>query len=179
MSDTSAVRFGRTEVGYVVLIEGRGCAQQSVAVREFVQACLEDRDAQVVVDLNACEYLDSTFLGCLAELHRRHQQDPPRFLVAASREATDRLLRATRLDLLLNFTDAPAPAADTCMSLPEGQRLDPREFGQHVMECHRRLSELGGSSAEAFARIADRLAEELKQPAPESGPGTTRSSEDP
>ncbi len=32
----------------------------------------EDEAVTLVVDLTACNYLDSTFLGCLVVLHRRH-----------------------------------------------------------------------------------------------------------
>jgi hypothetical protein len=42
-----------------------------------------------------------------------------------------------------------------------GPILPRADLGRHVMECHRRLAELGGSRAPSFRSIADQLAREL------------------
>ena len=73
MATASAVKVGRTEAGYCVRIEGRGTMNQSPIVLEFVGRTLRDGAASgapgVVMDPSACEYVDSTFLGCLLGLH--------------------------------------------------------------------------------------------------------------
>src|SRR5207237_6075556 len=95
MPAPSALKIGRTDNGYSVRVEGAGKMKESRAVQEFVVRTLGGADAaesagSVAVDLSACEYLDSTFLGSLVFLSRRFGQAPPgsaaRFRVAAPSE---------------------------------------------------------------------------------------------
>jgi hypothetical protein len=115
----------------------------------------------LLVDLSRCDYLDSTFLGCLASLHRKYNRTlPHRFQVAASGDKCQKLLAPTRLNYLLDVTEVyPGPIADVLeVSHPI---LASADLGRHLLECHRRLAELGGSQAASFQSIADQLAREL------------------
>jgi anti-anti-sigma factor len=167
MSIPTEIKAARTDLGYVIRVEGRGTLRESPAVREFAAQCLDQRrELTLSVDLSACEYLDSTFLGCLVGLYRRSQQEPNlRLAVCAESETRRRLLGATRLDKLFHCVDdCPQPAGPWVpLSAPE---LEKRDFGLHVLECHRRLSELPGPSAAAFKAVADQLARELGQTQP-------------
>jgi hypothetical protein len=118
----------------------------------------------LVVDLSQCDYLDSTFLGCLVSLHRRYNQTAlHRFQVAASCAQSQKLLAPTRLNHLLDLTEVcPKPIADVLeISRPF---LPTADLGRHIMECHRRLAELGGPLAAPFRSAADQLASELGEP---------------
>ena len=68
----------------------------------------------MVVDLSHCDYLDSTFLGCLVSLHRTYNRTSPhRFQVAASCDQRQKLLAPTHLDHLLDLTEVcPEPIGD-------------------------------------------------------------------
>src|SRR5438067_192449 len=116
MSVPSRLVVGRTNAGYCLRIEGRGTMRESPAAHEFVRQVLDNGDGALVVALEACDYLDSTFLGCLADLHRRYgKQEPPRFLVAASPEKRARLLAPNHLDKLLKITEVcPEMVGDEC-----------------------------------------------------------------
>ena len=115
----------------------------------------------MVVDLSHCDYLDSTFLGCLVSLHRKYNRTSPhRFQVAASCDQCQKLLAPTHLNHLLNVTEVcPEPVSDVLeVSRP---LLPTHDLCRHIMECHRQLAELGGSQAASFRSIADHLAREL------------------
>ena len=162
-SQGTRLRVGRTDSGVVLYVEGRGTLSESPALREFVVQSLETQlgPSTVVVDLSHCDYLDSTFLGCLASLHRKYNQTVPhRFLVAASHDKSQRLLGPTLLNQLLDVTDVCPELIGETVDLT-GPILSTADLGWHVMECHRRLAELGGSRAPSFRSIADQLAHEL------------------
>jgi hypothetical protein len=94
-------------------------------------------------------------------LHRKYNQTVPhRFLVVASRDKSQRLLGPTLLNCLLDITEVcPEPIGEVVeLSRPI---LPTSDLGRHVMECHRRLAELGGPRASSFRSIADQLAREL------------------
>lgn len=165
MTAPTTVRVGRTAIGYRIRIEGRGTLRESPAVREFARQVLdgERERGAVVIDLTACEYLDSTFLGCLVHLHRHDRSaSPPRLLVAARPQDCKRLLAPNCLDTLFHFTeDCPGVIGEDLVLPPlEPSRAD---LGRHVLECHRRLVEVGGPNKAAMQGVVDRLEGELAQ----------------
>jgi anti-anti-sigma regulatory factor len=159
----SMLRVGRTTSGFLVQVEGRGTLSESPALEEFAVRSLDGPcgPSTLAVDLSRCGYLDSTFLGCLVSLHRKYNRTSPhRFRVAASCDKCQKLLAPTRLNHLLDVTAVyPEPIGDVLeLSQPI---LASADLGRHIMECHRRLAELGGSQAASFRSIADQLAREL------------------
>ena len=166
MKAMGTVSIGRFADGYVLKIAGRGGVQESSTLRDYVQLCLKSDGSQVILDLNDCEYLDSTFLGCIVGLHKHYGIDGSgRILVAAHQTTCDRLLAATKVDRCLDLIDE-APALVKEMQPVVTPTLTTRDMGQHVMDCHQLLAQLGGPDAETFARIAEQLGRELEQAAP-------------
>lgn len=150
----------RTADGYLVRVQGKGTMAHSPALAEFVKGCLdEDEQSRVAVDLHACEYLDSTFLGCLLKLQRAGTAE--RFQVVADDSTRKRLLTNTSLDKYLTLVaDAPTTSGQF---LRIGEReLSSQQMGRHMMETHRALGELPSGSASAFKRIAAQLEKELE-----------------
>ncbi len=183
----SMLRVGRTASGFLVQVEGRGTLSESPALQEFAVQSLDGPSgpSTVVVDLSLCDYLDSTFLGCLVNLNRKYNRaSPHRFQVAASNDQRQKLLAPTHLIQVLDLTEVcPELIGDVLeVSRPS---LPGDDLGRHVMECHARLAELGGSRAAAFRSIADQLARELgvapgdeltgeyPVPSPWNSPGTS------
>lgn len=162
MSQATSLKIAQTDDGYIVCIEGRGTLRESPAAEAFAGQVLRHEPGRtLVIDLQACPYLDSTFLGCLITLHKEFGKlQPPRFFVAAPPDCRTRLLAPTFLDRYLNLLESPPAILSDWLSLPDTP-LAPEELGRHVMECHRRLAELGGPCAAAFGRVADQLAREL------------------
>jgi anti-anti-sigma regulatory factor len=161
MANLSSLKVSRTRSGYCIRVEGRGTLRESPTVHAFARHVLDSEPAAVVIDLSACDHLDSTFLGCLIDLHRRYGAlRPPRFSLAAPAEARKRLLAPSGLDALFHYLeDRPELIGEDVELSPLS--LQREELGKHVLECHRRLVELGGPVGAAYQGIVDRLAEEL------------------
>jgi anti-anti-sigma regulatory factor len=161
MADTSSLKFGRIPNGLRLTVHGSGTMHQSPAVFEFVTLALDDARQTMLIDLSTCEYLDSTFLGCLSALHRRFgQTNPRRFFVAAPGEIAARLFGSTRLDSMLNMTGVVPELTGDEVVLPPAAMNSP-DLARHIMECHRQLTELDGPGQKAFAAIAEKLSREL------------------
>lgn len=158
--DTSChIEIDRIDSGYLFRVAGTGTLRESPAVRDFVCGAIED-GVFVVMDLSACERLDSTFLGCLVVLHRRGERHGGSFRLYADAETRQRLFGSSKLDQLLSFVESTPESRGTPVAL-RVTPLERKEFGTHLLECHRRLAELGGPSAETFRRIVDQLQKEL------------------
>lgn len=155
------VRVARTDAGSIIRIEGRGTMRQSPTVREFACRLLGAEGGVVELDLNACTYLDSTFLGCLLDLHKRFGViRPPRFQVAVTPAEARKLFGPTRLERFLNIAPTCAPVTGTWHSLPTNA-ANAGEVARHVMECHRALAQIEGPNQAVFAQIADQMAREM------------------
>ena len=161
---------GTAEGGYCIRVEGRGTMRESRSAGAFAAKPLEQPGTRVVVDLSACDYLDSTFLGCLVDLHRRAgRSDPPRFLIAAPPETVRKLLGPTRLDTVIRTTAEAPTVIGEYVALPAVDPSSP-DVMEHVMQCHRLLAGLGGPQKGAFAAIADNIERELRKGAGAGGP---------
>src|SRR5947208_15951806 len=101
MPDPSVLKVAGTASGYCLRVEGRGTMRESASAMQFVAGPLAQAGTSVVVDLSACEHLDSTFLGCLVEMQRRAgRASPPRLVISAPAEEVKKLLSPTELDLV-------------------------------------------------------------------------------
>jgi anti-anti-sigma regulatory factor len=135
--------------------------RESRAVREFFTSCLTNEDASLVIDLTCCEYLDSTFLGCLVSLQKGASRQPVGcFVIAAPAERRESLFGTLRLDRLFQQIDAPPQAIGEPHALDVDDR-DARTLGRHVMDCHRALAQVDGPNQAAYASVAETLAREL------------------
>ena len=179
---TCTLKVARIGEGYRIRIEGRGTAQESPTLAAFVSQCLcadkrlcVDKRAHVIVDLSGCEYLDSTFLGCLVTLDRECQKsEVGRFQVFADAEKRADLLSPTRIDTLLTFASVAPDTLSDYVSMPVTE-LGTAEFGRHVMDSHRALAGVPSAYAQLFQEIADKLERELKEREKYAGrPGNMR-----
>jgi anti-anti-sigma regulatory factor len=162
-SSPGAVSVAPTQAGCCVRVTGRGTVRESAAARDVATRTLDAEPASVVVfDLSACDYLDSTFLGCLTGLYQAYgRPKPARFLVAGPAATRKKLMGACRLDRLLPAVDAPPEVAAAFVPVPAYDETDPIEMTRHVMTCHRELAAVEGPMQAAFTRIADQLEREL------------------
>ncbi len=162
----TTLKIAPTDAGCVIRVEGEGTMGQSPAAREVAINTLgADPGAVVVFDLSACEYLDSSFLGCLMDVYRRFgRTQPQRYFIAASAETRKKLLGPTHIDRLIPTLDA-APAPCGPWVTVRTQNLNPRDLTRLVMECHQALADSECPMRGVFAKIASHLERELaKQP---------------
>ena len=164
MTGTCSVAVRRTESGYLLRITGRGTSRESPVLRGFVAGVMDD-GADVVLDLTACEHLDSTFLGCLVILHQHAENGSGSFAVRVDDSARERLLQNVRLHRFFTFADTTPACLGDSVSLPVAD-FSTSEFGRHLLETHSKLADLGGPAAETFRAIAAQLARELNDFSP-------------
>ncbi|MEA2708167.1 MAG: hypothetical protein QOF78_768 [Phycisphaerales bacterium] len=162
----TTLKVAPTETGCVIRVEGDGTMGQSPAAREVALNTLgADASAIVVFDLAACDYLDSTFLGCLMDVFRRFgRTQPQRYFLAASADQRRKLLGPTHIDRLIPMMDA-APAPCGPWVTLRTQDLSSRDLTQHVMECHQALADSECPMRGVFAKIVSRLERELAKQA--------------
>lgn len=158
----SVLEVGRTAEGYVVRVEGRGSMHESPGLKEFVSHALgEAPEADFTVDLSHCDYLDSTFLGCLVGLHAQfNAKGGHRLQIAGSDDKLGELFGPSGLERILPRHEAGDDVVESWVAVPAAE-LDRAELGRHLLECHRKLAEVGGPQAAVFADVADQIERDL------------------
>jgi anti-anti-sigma regulatory factor len=159
---SSQLKVAPTESGCRVRVEGHGTMHESTAARDVALRTLSaDSTSVVAFDLTGCDYLDSTFLGLLTELFRKHGRGTPtRFYVAASPDARKRLLGTCRLDKIIPSQDDPPETCGPWVTVATDD-TDQMEMLRHMLECHRALAEADCPARPAFLRLVDQLEREL------------------
>jgi len=162
MTTTSAFSFGMTETAVVVRVAGHATRESAPAFVDDVTSVIGCRTASgqaLVVDMEDCEYLDSTFLGCLVILFRRCEA---RMSVRVSESNRERLFSSARIDRMIPVRHPDTVTLpDRWHEIADGSAFDPLELGKRVAEAHRCLADVEGPNAALYREVADRLDAEL------------------
>jgi anti-anti-sigma regulatory factor len=163
----SELLVGNTADGLVIRLVGRGTMQESLAFRAAADS---NGAGDVIFDAMQCDYLDSTFLGCLIGIKKACEQTPSRrFLIRACNATQVKLFSTSSLDKYFDFVETcPEPVGE--LKPIDIGALDRMTLGRHSMRCHEHLAERGGRDAAAFKSVADCLRKELDKDRPQQPP---------
>ena len=161
MTATSTFSFGLTESSVVVRVIGHATREHAPAfVNDVTDVMRCSSDQTLIVDVDDCEYLDSTFLGCLVILFKRADAQ---MSVCVSESQRDRLFSSARIDRMIPVRQPHTvnqPAA--WHSIADGCESDAIELGERVAEAHRCLADVEGPNAAVYREVANRLDSELR-----------------
>jgi anti-anti-sigma factor len=134
-------------------VEGRATMAQSVAFRRFAEQRLAAGATTLQVDLSACTYMDSTFLGTLlflkSAVDRRGQGE---FTLVSPSARCRQLLQQMGLDAILRITAGDSADVSGWSDLADGP-TDVHAFKDTVTEAHQELANLEGPAGEPFRAV--------------------------
>ena len=166
-SDT--LRMGRDERGYFITARGAIRAQLCSSLRELLLEKLDEgaRVPAVYVDLSACRYMDSTFIGLLVAADKRlHKSSGGRLhVLSPSPEARDTLAQIGLLGyFLIEESMLPEPADMQDIAQP-AKRPGP----ELLLQAHEALMETSEDARKEFRLLKDLLEEKLRGRKPSQG----------
>ena len=163
MSIPSSILVGSLGRTVWLKVNGRGTFQNSPGVKEFVKQMIQRGHRDFVVDLDACELMDSTFMGTLAGVALRLREIGQGGLRAVNvnvRNAS--LLENLGLDQL--FFVETGHAADAPATLRQAEQPAQDDGAKEaVLEAHEALIEADAHNAVKFKDVVDYLRQELSQ----------------
>jgi anti-anti-sigma factor len=144
----------------VVRVDGRATMRQAPALRRLAELCPVRGVRELLIDLHACTYLDSTFLGTLLCLQRVAGcwRNGRYALIAPSPECRAALRQLGLLDVLTIQEVAPDGGSD--WTLLDEDSGDLGMLKANVIQAHQALAGIPGESGEEFKRVAECLAGE-------------------
>jgi anti-anti-sigma regulatory factor len=154
--DGGVVFYGETENAAYLALRGRATWMHCDAFHETAQAVL-DEGHKLVLDLSACEYLDSTFLGTVHELVARGG-----VVLAGVTPAVGALFEELSMDQVLACIRADVPAAPELYALSSG--TDPAVVRKRILHAHEALLGLSERNCEEFREVVESLRGEKDGP---------------
>lgn len=171
------------DLGFIKVV-GRGSFQNSGCLKAFYQQLLKEGVKRFVVDLEACSYLDSTFLGILLGLGLKLKEAGSGLLHILNASPRNlELLRNLGLDRLISIESTNGGSANgsrntgATSATPNlnGVKEDLKEMpcpipsraeaGPTILEAHVNLMEFDPRNVPKFKDVVEFLREDLGQPA--------------
>lgn len=176
MANSCPINVGKFEGFSWIRCEGKGSFLNSPALKEFGESRIKRGELCVVVDLQACTGMDSTFMGTLAGLANRLTEKGGALHVAGADEKNRGSLEDLGLDFLMTIN--PARAVWKGVEDKARDLLKPKVVGltagtvlhtRHILEAHEILSDANEGNRRKFSGVVGVLGEELAGKAKTSG----------
>ena len=154
----------------------RGSFMNSPTLKSLAESYLNDGGTCVVVDLEVCPGVDSTFMGTLAALAHKMQAVGGKAMVASPTQRARTAMESLGLDMLMEI-DPPHPfwendvqerreqlvEVDTTAGERETAALSEVDRSRHVLEAHQTLRGMNEKNDETFGYVCETLEEDLKR----------------
>lgn len=143
---------------------GRGSFKISASLKEFGLSLIDRGIVELVIDLEDCIGMDSTFMGVTAGLCGRfHRESGGRVTMVHTSEKIQKLMTTLGLDRLVDDVDLQAAP-----EVPELKVLDikpqtPLESAETMLEAHETLVEAHPQNHPRFQDVLDYLREDIRR----------------
>lgn len=163
METTDQVLVGEAGNHIYISVHGRGNFQNSQPMKKFALTLIDKGKADILVDLEKCVGMDSTFMGVLAgiAIKLKKSQKERLKLVHVTPHNLD-LLETLGLIHLLKILDLPEEGAPI-LSPVEGSQGDKKEVAEHMLEAHETLSRLTELNKVKFKNVIQYLEEDIEK----------------
>ncbi len=148
--------------------EGKGTFVNSPRLKDWGEREIENGVSSLVIDLQECKGMDSTFMGTMAGLAMKLAKVPGgRLQVVEPGERNRKSLEGLGLGVLMDI-DPETPAwsgnvSDIRSGLEPCRNLKGKvEQATHVLEAHQKLVEADGENLSKFGTVLDFLEAEVK-----------------
>lgn len=176
MTAQNAIFVGHYAGFIWVRAEGKGSFLLSPALKECAETLMSNDHASLVVDLEGCSGMDSTFMGTLAGLALSvSKKFGGQVHVVAASERNQRSLEDLGLDFLLKINEQGMPwsehmeeARKTMRACESSRPAAIRTRAEHILDAHRKLSGLSETNTHKFEGVLSVLQAELSRKPPGS-----------
>ena len=155
----SVIEFARPDAEVVVIrISGRGSFLNSIEIQNLCDSLREkNHNIRIIIDLEKCETMDSTFMGTLAGLSVEQNKGGEGYLtVVNTNDHTNRLLRNLGLSYILDMRDQDAiPQISENHFQKAEEDSSPSRFEQviHMIKAHKQLINLDDQNEIRFQSV--------------------------
>ncbi|MBN1477673.1 STAS domain-containing protein [Candidatus Sumerlaeota bacterium] len=154
---------------FVIRVAGRGCYQNAGGLKQLFDSLTgADPDTELIIDLERCTSLDSTFMGVLAGVGLNQRASKRgRMMLVNLNEHTSRQLHTLGLNHILDIrtgpTELPSSSGTLFEKIPEAQPQSRIEQIRMMIEAHERLIDAHRGNEVRFQGVLAYLGESLER----------------
>ncbi len=171
MTDTS-LTYHEFEDGLWIRCASRGSFVNSPALKSIAEKYIARGGKVIVIDLEICPGVDSTFMGTMAGLARKIMANGGVIQIATPTQRTRAAMESLGLDMLVEMDPSGAAwqAELTSRRAQLGQappqeasadKMSELDRTRHVLEAHNTLRAMNHQNNEAFGYVCETLEEDL------------------
>ncbi len=175
VANVCPIKVGKFEGFSWIRCEGKGSFLNSPAVKEFGESRVRSGEKCLVIDLEDCTGMDSTFMGTMAGLASRLKEKGGKLQVADAGEKNRNSLEDLGLDFLMEIEPENASwekledkARDLLKPKTAGMKAGTELHTRHVLEAHEILSDANEGNRRKFSGVVGMLGDELAENAKKS-----------
>ncbi len=153
----------------------RGSFMNSPSIKSLADHYIAQRGNHIIVDLELCSGVDSTFMGTLAGIARQCMSMGGSVEIASPTQRALSAMMNLGLDALLSIDPADAPWQSELTGIrelveqqccddtlhPDAKSLNEIDRTKHVLDAHTLLRDLNEKNEEAFGYVCTNLEEDL------------------
>ncbi len=173
MTQKSTVRAGHFDQTVWVEVDGRGTFQVSAGLKEYTRRMIVRGYRQIVIDLENCELMDSTFMGTMAGIALRlREMGSGGLTVLRANPRNTALLENLGLDHLFSQT-LPDGVTDPA-TIPSGEEIPAEATAgaddqrTTMIDAHETLVEISPANESKFRDVIELLKQEPHKESSES-----------
>jgi anti-anti-sigma factor len=147
----------------IARIIGKGSFKNAKLLKNYADQARAGGARRVVLDLQECLHMDSTFMGVIAGIAvgQRRDHGPAPKVINANPRALE-LLNSLGLSQLLDIDTARGPAqGQPYAELPSAGATDKAEVAQTMLDAHETLARVDDANAAKFQDVITFLKEQL------------------
>lgn len=171
MTDTS-LTYHEFDDCLWIRCSSRGSFVNSPALKTISEKYIARNGRLIVVDLEICPGVDSTFMGTLAGLARKMMAQGGFLQIATPTQRTRAAMESLGLDMLLdidpadagwqaNIEDRRAQLNQDSSKEATAESMNELDRTRHVLEAHNTLRAMNHKNNEAFGYVCETLEEDL------------------
>ena len=145
-----------------IKVEGRATYRCCPELKVLANSFLEQSKYDFVINLEACDGMDSTFMGVLAMIGIPCKQHNSAVTIINASPETHKLLDGLGVSKLFEFKDMAQSENWLELDCQNSPDVD-REKGELMLEAHETLNNVDAANVPKFKDVIDYLREDLKK----------------
>lgn len=167
MNQETYLTVGRKHRVVIFKVAGRGTMRNSPPLEKLALTALNEGGAnKIIIDLEDCLYMDSTFMGSLVGINSALlKKGDQRLIIANADDRNKRLLDNLGLSRIMDLRN-DLGKFEAEWELAVNEPLEPKLLAKHILAAHDYLGKIDAKNRARFSEVKRLLLESLSQEEP-------------